>query len=295
MPPVKRVLAERDELRREQNRRGLFPPGHYYSPIPSADDVHNMDSHPFDHAPSEIFGVDMNEEGQIGLLEQLKQFYGQQPFSAEPSSGLRFYFENGFYSYSDAIFLHCMIRHLQPKRIIEIGSGFSSFVMLDTNEMFFDGQIRLTFIEPNDERLRSRLTEKDLRATEIISKRVQEVELARFDELAAGDILFVDSSHVAKAGSDVNRILFQILPRLSHGVFIHFHDMFYPFEYPKDWLEEGRFWNEDYLLRAFLQYNSAFKIRLWNQFLGGYHPEKLRETMPLCLKNTGGSLWLQKI
>ena len=185
-----------------------------------------------------------------------------------------------------------MIRFAQPKRIIEIGSGFSSFVMLDTNELFFDGRIRLTFIEPHGDRLRSRLKGNDLGVAEIISRRVQDVELARFDELGAGDILFVDSSHVSKAGSDVNHILFEILPRLSQGVLVHFHDMFYPFEYPLDWFARGDFWNEDYILRAFLQYNSAFKIRIRNQFLGTFHPEKLGESMPLCMKNIGGSLWL---
>jgi predicted O-methyltransferase YrrM len=295
LPPVKRIVAERDKLRAELNRPAAYPPGHFYSPIPSMDEVRRDEAHIFDRSLRELSGVDLNVEGQINLLDQLKEFYAEQPFSAEPSAALRYYFENGYYSYADAIFLYCMIRFAQPKRIIEVGSGFSSFVMLDTNDRFFDGRIRLTFVEPYDDRLRSRLTGKDLEVTEIISRRVQEVDLARFDALVAGDILFVDSSHVAKAGSDVNHLLFEILPRLAPGVFVHFHDMFYPFEYPKKWIEEGRFWNEDYILRAFLQFNSAFKIRIWNQFLGTFHPEKLRDSMPLCMKNTGGSLWLQRV
>ena len=283
LPPVRRHLF------------GDFPPGHFYSPIPFMDDVRRNEARLFDRSLRELSGIDLNVDGQLNLLSQLKQFYGEQPFSAEPSAVLRYYFENDFYSYSSGIFLYCMIRFAQPKRIIEIGSGFSSFAMLDTNELFFDGRIRLTFIEPHDRRLRSRLKDKDLEVAEIISKRVQEVELARFDELVAGDILFVDSSHVAKVGSDVNHILFEILPRLSSGVFVHFHDMFYPFEYPKEWIEKGRFWNEDYVLRAFLQYNSVFKIRIWNQFLGIFHPEKLAESMPLCMKDIGSSLWLQRV
>ena len=259
------------------------------------DDVRRNEARLFGRSLRDRSGVDRSVEGQLNMFYRLKQFYGEQPFSAEPSAVRRYYFENEYYSYSDAIFLFCMIRFAQPKRIIEIGSGFSSFAMLDTNELFFDGRIRLTFIEPHGDRLRSRLKDNDLGVAEIISRRVQDVELARFDELGAGDILFVDSSHVSKAGSDVNHILFEILPRLSQGVLVHFHDMFYPFEYPQDWFARGDFWNEDYILRAFLQYNSAFKIRIWNQFLGTFHAEKLRESMPLCMKNIGGSLWLQRV
>jgi hypothetical protein len=249
----------------------------------------------FDRSLRALPGVDLNVEGQLQLLDRLAPFYGEQPFSDEPSGGLRYSFNNDYFTHSDAIFLYCMIRHAQPKRIIEIGSGFSSFVMLDTNERFFDNRIRLTFIEPNDQRLRSRLKEKDFSVTDILSKPVQEVALSRFDGLEAGDILFVDSSHVVKVGSDVNHILFAVLPRLPKGVYVHFHDVFYPFEYPVEFLEEGRYWSEDYILRAFLQFNSAFKVRIWNEFLAMFHPDKLEAAMPLCMKNTGGSLWLERV
>ena len=95
--------------------------------------------------------------------------------------------------------------------------------------------------------------------------------------------------------SDVNHIFFEILPRLSSGVHIHFHDIFYPFEYPKDWVYEGRAWNEAYVLRAFLQYNSAFRVVLMNTFMERYHESFFQERMPLCLKNTGASLWIRKM
>jgi predicted O-methyltransferase YrrM len=323
LPPVKRLIAERDRLRAEHdglraehnrlraecdglhadrdrlrtelNRAGSFPPGHFYSPIPDMDELRRDEAHIFDLSLRNLPGIDLNLEGQFNLLEQLKQYYAEQPFSGTASSDRRFYFDNDFFSYSDALFLYSMMRFANPKRIIEIGSGFSSFVMLDTNQLFFDNQIRLIFIEPRDERLRSRLRGNDFEAVEIIPKPVQEVDLARFEELSAGDFLFVDSSHIAKIGSDVNLILFEILPRLAPGVFVHFHDIFYPFEYPKEWIEKGWFWNEDYLLRAFLQFNSTFKIRIWNEFLGRHYPEKLGESMPLSLKCIGGSLWLQRV
>ncbi|MBF0510802.1 MAG: class I SAM-dependent methyltransferase, partial [Candidatus Omnitrophica bacterium] len=122
-----------------------------------------------------------------------------------------------------------------------------------------------------------------------------DVDVSFFDELGENDILFVDSSHVSKTGSDVNHILFNILPKLNKGVLIHFHDIFYPFEYPKPWVLEGRCWNEDYLLRAFLSYNNSFEIVVFNTFLEHFHEDWFKENMPLCLKNKGGSIWLRKI
>ena len=123
---------------------------------------------------------------------------------------------------------------------------------------------------------------------------MQEVDSQVFAELQTNDILFIDSSHVAKIDSDVNHIFFRILPLLNRGVYIHFHDIFYPFEYPLDWVYEGRAWNETYLLRAFLQYNQQFEIQLFNTFIDWFHKEKYFHDMPLVEKNTGGGIWLRK-
>ena len=188
-----------------------------------------------------------------------------------------------------------MIRHLKPKRIIEIGSGFSSAVMLDTNELFFDGCIECTFIEPHPDRLLSVLKNADRDRHSIIATRLQDVDVDLFKRLSGDDILFVDSSHVAKVDSDVNRIIGEILPILEKRVSVHFHDIFYPFEYPKEWIYEGRAWNEAYMLKAFLQYNNAFQIQFFNSFLTYFRPDLFMSHMPLCLKNPGGSIWLKKI
>ena len=107
-------------------------------------------------------------------------------------------------------------------------------------------------------------------------------------------ILFVDSTHVAKVGSDVNHLFSEVLPILKPGVLVHIHDIFYPFEYPKSWIYEGRNWSEVYLLRAFLQFNECFKIVLFNTFLEHFHRDFFLRNMPLCLKNEGGSIWLKR-
>ena len=116
-----------------------------------------------------------------------------------------------------------------------------------------------------------------------------------FPSLEAHDSLFVDFTHVCRINSDVNRILFEILPGLKSGVYVHFHDIFYPVEYPKEWVYEGRAWNEAYALRAFLQFNSAFRIVFFNTYLNLFHRPIYEMHMPLCLKNTGGSLWIQRL
>jgi hypothetical protein len=186
-----------------------------------------------------------------------------------------------------------MIRRFQPKKIIEIGSGFSSAVMLDTNELFFENKIKLTFIEPYASRLLSLMTESDKKSVTIIQSDVQLVGLEIFKKLQADDILFVDSTHVAKTGSDVLYILFKILPSLQSGVIIHFHDVFYPFEYPQKWVFDERSWNEDYFLKAFLMYNDKFEIVLFSDYLHRLHKEAF-EKMPLSYNDTGGNFWVVK-
>jgi hypothetical protein len=138
------------------------------------------------------------------------------------------------------------------------------------------------------------LTPADAKQITLLETPLQEVPLSTFEALEANDILFIDSTHVCKTGSDVNRLIFEILPRLQAGVYIHIHDMFYPFEYPKSWVLEGRAWNELYLVRAFLQNNDTFEIAAFNNYLTLMHRDWFQQHMPLCLKNTGGSLWLRK-
>ena len=112
--------------------------------------------------------------------------------------------------------------------------------------------------------------------------------------LEAGDVLFIDSSHVSKIGSDVNRIYFDILPRLAPGVHVHIHDVAGNFEYPREWLAEGRAWNEQYLLRAFLLFNDTFEVELLTGWLFNHHQEFFRARMPLCLRGGGGQIWLRR-
>jgi len=270
-------------------------PGHFYSPIPSLAEIGRDAPRLFGDPPRALPGINLNEEKQLALLEKIKRYYSELPFPVRMSPECRYYYENPMYSYSDAIFLYGMIRHAKPKRIIEVGSGFSSCVILDTAQLFLDGKVECTFIEPYPDRLLSLLRPDDPNRVEILIQRVQDVSVEVFTKLDMNDILFIDSSHVAKTGSDVNYLLGEVLPRLRPGVYVHVHDIFYPFEYPEDWIRNGRSWNEAYALRAFLTFNETFEIMLFNTFLERFHREMFEGEMPLCLRNEGGSIWLRRV
>jgi predicted O-methyltransferase YrrM len=276
--PVYRKISQ---LQRELTiwKKGLYPPGHYYSPVYSASTLNTQSS---SSAPG---GIDLNDAQQYALLRELRNFYDESVFPENRKDGYRYYFLNEYFSYSDGMFLQAMIRYLKPKKIIEVGSGFSSALMLDVNERFFGDDIKLTFIEPfPEERLNLLIDGREGKA-KVLKEFVQDVSKSLFEGLEPGDILFIDSSHISKFNSDLNFILFEIVPVLKRGVYIHFHDIFYPFEYPKEWIMQGRSWNEAYLLKAFLQYNSTFEITLFTSYLEQRHRAWFIDNMPLCLKS----------
>ncbi len=281
------------QLRRVKNR--FSEPG-FYSPLPSLKEARRREQAIWAEPARELPAIDLNEPHQLARFDEFAKFYPELPFREEPADGLRYYLQNEWFGDADAILLYSMIRHARPRRIIEVGSGFSSAVMLDTNDLFFGGDIACTFIEPNAERLLSLLNASDREKHAVVEKEVQDVELELFGSLGPNDILFIDSSHVTKLHSDVNWLFFRVLPALTRGVLVHFHDIFYPFEYPKDWLfVDRRGWNEAYLLRAFLQYNTAFQIEFFNAFMVRYFRERFAREMPRWVQEPPGSPWASSI
>lgn len=271
------------------------PPGHFHSPIPNCKEVSAKSAVIFDRTAARCAGIDLREEKQLELLELLSGYYEDFPFTTTRSEELRYYYPNQIFSLADALIVYAMLRHFEPRNVIEVGSGFSSAAMLDVNDAFLDRSVGFTFIEPDPDRLLGLLTREDQRRHTIRAQQVQEIALEVFEALDAGDLLFIDSSHVAKAGSDLCYIVFEILPRLRPGVIVHFHDIFWPFEYPEHWiLEEGRMWNEAYVLRSFLQFNEAFEVLYFSSFLAERHADLLRQRMPLGLEGDTSSLWLRK-
>lgn len=271
--------------------KSLYKPGHYYSPIPNLQEIRLKENQIFQQKEN-VDGIELNAENQFALLESFKVFPSDFRFPVECNPESRYYSNNSFFIRSDAFFLYALIRHYKPMQIIEVGSGFSSALMLDVNLQFFNDNIKLSFIEPFPERLYS-LIEKESQNKNIVVSKVQDVPMELFDTLQKNDIFFIDSSHVSKIGSDVNHIFFNILPRLKSGVIIHFHDITWPFEYPKEWIYEGRFWNEAYLLHAFLMNNNNYEILLFNNYLAHKHNAWLQENLPLACGG-GGSFYMVK-
>ena len=297
LPGIRGIVSQRDQFAEQLDKfrnQMQFAPGHFYSPVASSDDVTQHFSELRRRALTDIAGIDLNLDEQRQWCERIASYYSVQPFSDHPTSDVRYYFDNQTFLWSDALFLYGMLRHLRPRRVVEVGSGFSSAVMLDTNERFCGGEIEMTFIEPYPERLNALLNAEDHGKCRIIQQRIQDVTDAPWKKLESGDILFVDSSHVSKCGSDVNQLFFEVLPSLAQGVVVHIHDVFPHFEYPEAWHRLGRSWNEDYLLRAFLQFNSSFRVLVWTPLMVESQPEFFAEKMPLCLRNSGGSFWMQR-
>lgn len=270
------------------------PPGHFYSPLPDPAEVRRDRERLFDRSRTAIPGIQLDPERQLALVDELSAYGGDLPYPETRTTGRRYFYENEWFGRGSAVVLYCMLRHFRPTRVFEIGSGFSSAAMLDANDLGFGGRIEFTFVEPNPARLYELLTAEDRRRHQVIENLVQRVPLERFDVLERGDFLFVDSSHVARIGSDVGHLLTEVLPRLAPGVVVHFHDIYWPFEYPEKWVLDGCAWNEAYVLRAFLQFNPAFEILLFNSYLAEHHRERVAEALPGFIPKSGSSLWLRR-
>ena len=194
----------------------FVPAGHYYSAIPSADDRQRALANSR-AAPTELPGIDLGIERQWALLEDLRPLLESGGLTDEPAGGRRYGFTNPSFGPGDAIVLQALMRHFRPRRIVEVGSGHSSALMLDVDEFHLGRSVEFTFLEPYPDLLKSLMKPGDP-SWAVRQQIVQEADLEPFRRLEANDILFIDSTHVLKAGSDVSRLLFEVLPVLAPGV-----------------------------------------------------------------------------
>ncbi len=269
------------------------PPGHFYSPHPLLEDIER--GYGEVHQGYEAMeGIALNEAEQLALFRAACESDPVGPWSPARMQGQRYYYGNDFFRFGDATAVWHMAKLFRPRRVIEVGSGFSTACWLDSaDKLGLDCDLHC--IEPYPDRVHE-LCPSDVASRRItLSERpVQEFAPATFGQLERNDVLFVDSTHVAKSGSDVNHLFFRVLPSLASGVLVHFHDIFWPFEYPKSWYLEGRSWNECFLLRAFLQFNSAFRIIRFNSYLAARHPQIAAAVDDRFVNDAGASIWLVK-
>jgi hypothetical protein len=278
---------QREVFERFQEHGIHVTPVHFYFPVP---DTRALPARLFTDE-SALPGIDMNESAQLTLVGAFRAFQQEyDAFRRAPGDDPHeFYFDNPMFSGTDALVLYCMVRHARPRRVIEVGSGYSTRLSLAATRRNGDG--RVVSIEP--------YPSEALRAApgldELIATPVQQVDLQLFETLEADDILFIDSSHVVRIGSDVNFLFLEVLPRLKPGVIVHVHDIYLPLEYRREWVvEDLRFWSEQYLLQAFLAFNSAFEVLLCNSYLERRHPGALRAAFPRSPWWGGGSFWMRR-
>jgi predicted O-methyltransferase YrrM len=271
------------------------PEGHFYSPIVDTDEV-ERDQLRIWPGSLELAGIDMREAQQRKLLETvfprlLKDY--DYPLDGPVDEELSFYYEhNSQFGWLDSRALFCLMRKIRPKRVVEVGSGYSSLLMCDINERFLGRSASITCIEPFP---RPFLVEGEENGRyKLIAKRVQEVDLDTFDALESGDLLFIDSSHVSKTGSDVNHLYLTILPRLAPGVYVQVHDVFLPADYRRDWvINENRSWNEQYLLQAFLIDNPKFEVVFGSYYAFLKFPALVAAAIGQPAFG-GGSFWIRR-
>jgi len=253
---------------------------------------------------SALPGIDMRDEQQLALLAEAVDRFGPElsalPRKREDAEPGGYFVDNSAFESVDAEILYAMVRMHRPARVVEIGSGWStllSMAALVANRA--DGAPgRLTAIEPYPHAF-----VKDAVAAspdaEMLDEQVQSLSLDMFSSLQENDILFIDSSHVLRIGSDVQYEFLEILPRLRPGVLVHVHDIFLPGEYPRDWVlgPEHRFWNEQYLLQAFLIDNAHAEVVWGSSYMHRRHPEDLEKALRSYDRSTRfpGSFWFRRI
>lgn len=268
-----------------------FPPGHFYSPIVAPAELDRNAIWPA--RVSLPAGVDFDDAGHRALLSGV--FPKFLPDFDYPEHGAgddeltHFYVRNSQFSWLDARAYFTLLRHWRPRRLIEVGSGYSTLLAADVNQRFLGGAMRITAIEPYPRPFLEKIP-----GIRVVRKPVQAVAAKIVDKLENGDVLFIDSTHVAKTGSDVNHLVFNVLPRLKAGVHVHFHDIFLPCEYPRDWvLVENRSWNEQYVVRALLMFSKRFEVVFGSTYAAMFKQAELARALGTRRIFGGGSLWLR--
>ena len=214
--------------------------------------------------------IDLNESGALQVLNVFK--------GVRPLVELMEWTPNQQFSYTDSATLAAVVKAWEPRKVIEIGCGFSTAIIRQA----LHGDLICIDPEPRNDI-------RDL-ADAWIEKRVEHTPTEIFEALGARDILFIDSSHRVLQGGDLPFLFFEVLPRLRPGVFIHFHDIFLPDDYPPGWAPRG--YGEQYLLRALLEGSEDYGVMYPGYFMATRHPEEVKDA--LGDNRSSGSFWLIK-
>jgi len=276
--------------------RTHWPPGHFFSPVVDPDRVVDYWKMCRASEPQAIAGINFRLDAMNEFWIKNKQFISETPFREEPDGQNRYYYGIGPYPVGDAVTLRAVINHYRPRRIVEIGSGSSTACMLDSAEHAGLADLQITCIEPYPARLRRMLREGDGDRVRLYEQELQGMPLDVFRELEENDILFIDSTHVLKTGSDVHYELFYIIPTLKPGVLVHWHDCRFPFEYsPIQVFQKNYSWNEAYAVRLLLMDSTRLQIVFYSSLFAHLQNDLVTETLPVFLRNPGSGLWVKVV
>lgn len=271
-------------------------PNHFYYPVPDTSRL----SETLWRGAGSLPGVDLHEDSQQELLGRVltyREEYEDIPrgLTDDPR---KFHLDNGMFTSVDAEILYAFIRMFRPRKMLEVGGGFSTLLSAQALQMNQNEnpneELSLVTVDPYADAAKHAGLPDLARLT---VRPVQELELSFFEALQENDMLFIDSSHVLKLGSDVQYLFNEVIPRVKKGVLIHFHDIFLPAEYPRAWIKkELRFYNEQYLLQAFLSFNSAFRVIWAGSYMHLSHPRTLEAAFSSydASHTWPGSLWIQR-
>jgi hypothetical protein len=270
---------------------------HYYQPLPEYENVPLQ----FFDLPHHCPGFEMDKDDFSAQLQQLGVYSNECVWPETTNKPGEYYTQNYQFGYSSAVLLFTMIRANASKRVVEIGSGFSSqvsFEALCKNHAMND--IKLTCIEPYPSDWLEDFAASHPTSVHLLKMKAQDIDLNTYLSLEAGDVLFIDSSHVSKLASDVNFLYLQVLPLLDRGIIIHVHDIYIPYEYPKIHFfgKPKYFWNEQYMLQAFLSHNSAFQVLLPGYYVQKDMPDVFHTAFPAFnpqQHRLTSSFWMKKI
>jgi hypothetical protein len=285
--PIRRKWMSLPMTRKAVRAAGVLPQrDHYY------DKQFRFDGYD-DQNPRDLPGVDLNERGQLEFLSKL--VYANElslPVTGIGTDHFHFGPENDQFRQGDAEVLYQVLRAVKPKRLLEIGSGWSSKIAVAAlRQNLNDGRpCRHICIEPYEDRGLAKL------GVELVREKVESMDMTLFEGLESGDILFIDSTHIIRPHGDVLTEYLRILPRLKPGVIVHVHDIFTPYNYPAKWIvEDNRLWDEQYLLEAVLS-GGAYKPLLMNYYMSRKHFDKLSAVAPYLRKeHKPGSFYMRKV
>lgn len=265
------------------------PPGDRRSPVPDVTELDALAGTIWpNEPPADLPGIALRAAEQLQTFSEIATLARRLPVRDERTDAWRYHAANGDYGAGDALTLHGMLRQLRPRRLVQIGASHSTAMALDTIEHYLAWQTELTLVAPDTNVLGEFLRPGD-------TDRFTVAERSALPELGPGDVLFIESTHVLKTGSDVAWLFADVLPSLPAGVHVHLHGVYYPFEYPKQLVLEGRAWNEAYVARAFLSFNADFEIVLFNDWLRWAHADRIAAELPAMAADPGSTLWLRRV